>query len=416
VSPHQQGPDRPPSPWADATVAPPGALAGLRVLDGSNLIAGPLTSTFLADFGADVIKVEHPVHGDPLREHGQRHLGEPLWWKYIGRNKRCITLDLHTEAGQDIFRRIAVEADVVIENYRPGTMARWGLAYHDLVGDNPGLVMLHITGFGQAGPKSGQPGFGTLAEAMSGFAFRNGQPDGPPTLPPFGLADTVSAMQGAFAVMVALREREASGRGQEIDLAIVESLLPVLEPQVTEYDQTGVIMQRTGNRSLMNAPRNVYRARDGHWVAISTSTQSTADRLLALTAQPALADEPWFRSAQGRAAHVDEIDAVVGAWVGSLDGQAVLAACRDAGAPATAIYAVEDVVADEQFAFRESTVPVPDEVLGAVRMPNVFPKLTRTPGGIRWSGPAPGTHNAEVLIGLGIDGDGLEKLRADGVI
>ena len=228
------------------------------MIDVSNLIAGPLAATFLADFGADVIKIEHPRLGDPLRNHGRLKGDEPLWWKYLGRNKKAVTLDLGQLDGAEILRSLVEEADVLLENFRPGTMARWGLGYEDLSQRNPRLVMAHVTGFGQFGPMSHRPGFGTLAESMSGFTHRNGMPDGPPTLPPFGLADNVTGIITAYAIMTALWERNSSGLGQEIDVAIIESLLPILEPQITEYDQLGSIMSRQGNHNPMNAPRNIY--------------------------------------------------------------------------------------------------------------------------------------------------------------
>lgn len=392
-----------------------GPLADLRVLDASNLIAGPLSATFLADFGADVIKIEHPTSADSLRTHGKVHEGEPLWWKYIGRNKRCVTLDLHHVAAQRIFVELAAGADVVVENFRPGTLAKWGLSYDVLASSNPGLVMVHITGFGQSGPKSSQPGFGTIAESMSGFAYRNGAPDGPPTLPPFGLADTVSAMQASYAVMVALHSRALTGLGQEVDLAIAESLLPVLEPQVAEFDQLGHVMTRTGSRSLMNAPRNVYPTYDGRWIALSTSTQSTADRLMALIGASEVALEPWFQSASGRAAHVDELDRAVGEWVASLRADEVIAECERAGTPATLVYTVEDVVADPQYLDRGAIVTVADPVLGEIKMPGVFPRLVSTPGQVQWTGPALGAHNDEIL-GLGGLGLDLDELRDIGAI
>ena len=248
-----------------------GALADLRVLDASNLIAGPLTTMLLADLGAEVIKLEHPVGGDSLRTHGGQKDGHGLWWKVLGRGKLSVTLNLSDPRGQDLFRRLAADVDLVVENFRPGTMARWGIGYDTLSAANPALVMAHVSGFGQHGPLSGNPGFGTLAESMSGFAHRNGQPDGPPVLPPFGLADTVTGITTAFAVMSALWARQAAGgRGQEIDISIIEPLLTVLEPQLIEYDQLQTVMGRMGNRSPVNAPRNMYLSRDGRWIAIST--------------------------------------------------------------------------------------------------------------------------------------------------
>jgi formyl-CoA transferase len=276
--------------------------------------------------------------------------------------------------------------------------------------------MAHVSGFGQTGPLSSHPGFGTLAESMSGFAYRNGPADGPPVLPPFGLADTVTGITTAFAVMSALWARQATGRGQEVDVAIIAPLLTVLEPQIVEYDQLGTVMERVGNRSPVNAPRNIYLSGDGRWVAISTSTQSTADRLLTLVGRPDLLEEAWFRSAHTRAEHADELDAIVGGWVSERGHEQVLAACRAAGAPAAVVLSVRDIVADPQYEAIGAIATVDDPDLGRVRMANTPFRLSDTPPHIKWTGPRMGAHNAEVYGALGLDEAELEKLHADGVI
>jgi len=393
-----------------------GALAGIKVIDASSLIAAPLASTFLADFGADVIKLEHPRGGDSLRNHGRQKDGEPLWWKYLGRNKRCITLYLGHPRGQEVFRQLVRDADVVLENYRPGTMERWGLGYDALCQLNPALVMARVTGFGQQGPWAGRVAFGSLAEAMSGFAYRNGYPDQPPVLPPFGLADTVTGIITAFAIMTALWARQATGLGQQVDLAMIESLLPLLEPQILEYDQLGTIMERIGNTSTMNAPRNAYRTSDGRYVAISCSTQSTAERMMLLAGRPDLVEEPWYAAAHERAAHAAVIDQAIGDWVGKLTLEDVLRACEEAGAPAGAIQSVAEVVEHPQYQALRSVACVDDPKLGPVRMPNVQFRLSRTPGSVRWTGPSLGAHNAEVYGALGLSATELQELRELGVI
>ncbi len=242
-----------------------GPLAGLRVLDLATLFAGPLAATLLGDYGAEVIKVEHPHRPDPSRGHGPAKNGIGLWWKLLGRNKKTLTLDLSHPEGRDVLLRLAAGADVVIENFRPGTLERWGLGWDELSAANPRLVLARVTGFGQFGPYARRPGFGTLAEAMSGFAAITGEPDGPPTLPPFGLADAIAAMATSYAVMAALHGRAATGRGQVIDLALIEPMLTVLGPQPLWYDQLGHVQPRTGNRSANVAPRNTYRTADGSW-------------------------------------------------------------------------------------------------------------------------------------------------------
>jgi len=248
-------------------------LEDLFVVDASTLFAGPMAAMHLGDMGARVVKVEHPRRPDPSRGHGPAKDGQNLWWKTLGRNKQTITLDLHTAAGQDAFCRLAERADVVIENFRPGTLERWGVGYDRLAAVNPRLVLARVTGFGQKGPYRSRPGFGTLAEAMSGFAAMTGEPDGPPTLPPFGLADGIASLATAYAVMVALHDRARTGRGREVDVAIIEPILAMLGPQITRWDQLGTVQPRTGNRSANNAPRNAYLTADAKWVAVITSAQ-----------------------------------------------------------------------------------------------------------------------------------------------
>jgi crotonobetainyl-CoA:carnitine CoA-transferase CaiB-like acyl-CoA transferase len=391
------------------------ALAGLRVLDVSTLFAGPLAATMLGDFGADVVKIEHPK-GDPVRYHGASKDGVGLWGKVVGRNKRGITLYLGSPEGQEVFRRLVAGADVVIENFRPGTLERWGLGYDELSRINPGLVLVRVTGFGQFGPYSGRPGFGTLAEAMSGFAAITGEPDGPPTLPPFGLADGISALTAAFATMTALRARDTTGRGQVVDLAIIEPILTLLGPQPTVYDALGQVQPRTGNRSANNAPRNTYRTRDGRWVAISTSAQSIAERVMHLVGRPEFVDEPWFASGAERAQHADELDAAVGAWIAERDRDEVVRAFEEAHAAVAPIYDVRDVMADPQFAALGTLVRVPDPELGSVLMQNVLFRLSETPGEIRSAGPAVGQHTEEVLGELGIGPDEIAELRRKGAV
>lgn len=393
------------------------ALAGVRVLDVATLFAGPLAATILGDYGADVIKIEHP-RGDPVRDHGHAKDGVALWWKMLARNKRCITLYLGSPQGQDLFRRLAATADVVVENFRPGTMERWGLGPDDLHQDNPGLVMARVTGFGQFGPYSSRPGFGTLAEAMSGFAAITGQPDGPPTLPPFGLADGIAALATATAVMTALYHRDArEGAGQVIDMAIIEPILTVLGPQPIVYDQLGHIQQRTGNRSQNNAPRNTYRTRDGRWVAISTSAQPVAERVMRLVGRPEVIDEPWFASGRTRAQHADELDDYVGGWIAAHDFDEVVKAFEDAEAAVAPIYDVSQVMDDPQYRALESIVTVDDPQLGAVKMQNVLWRMSATPGHVRWAGRQLGHDNEAVFQGeLGLTADDLDDLRASGVV
>ncbi|TJZ51022.1 CoA transferase [Streptomyces piniterrae] len=405
-----------PAPGSPGSPGSPGPLAGLRVLDLATLFAGPLAATMLGDFGAEVIKVEHPRRPDPARGHGPAKDGIGLWWKLLGRNKKTITLDLSTPGGREVLLRLAAETDVIIENFRPGTLEKWDLAWTELAAVNPRLVLARVTGFGQFGPYAHRPGFGTLAEAMSGFAAITGQPDGPPTLPPFGLADSIAALATSYAVMAALRGRETTGRGQVVDMAIIEPMLTVLGPQPLWYDQLGYVQERTGNRSANNAPRNTYRTADGSWVAVSTSAQSIAERVLRLVGRPELIDEPWFATGAGRARHAEELDTAVGDWIARHDRAEVLAGFEKAEAAIAPVYDIRDVMADEQYQALGSLTDVPDDELGTVRMQNVLFRLSETPGAIHWAGRAHGADTDEVLTGLGMTGPEIAGLRAAGAL
>ena len=386
------------------------------MLDASTVIAAPLAAMILGDFGAEVVKIEHPEGGDPARSHGYERDGTPLWWLTLGRNKKSVTLYLGSAEGQEIFRQMAASADVVIENFRPGVMESWGLGYEDLAATNPGLIMAHVSGFGRTGPLSQEPGFGTIGEAMSGFVFRNGAPDGPPMLPPFGLADGVAGITAALAVVTALYEREQSDRGQEIDLTIIESLLTVLEPQVTTQHQLGRTLTRTGNQAEMNAPRGLYRSSDGGWVALSASTTATAARLMGLVGSGHLAGAAWFTSARGRRDHTDELDRAITPWVAARTVPEVVDDCRAAGVPVAPVYSASDILSDPQFDAIGSIGAVDHPELGPVRMPNPLFRMSATPGRIGWPGEELGAHTDTVLEDMGIDAARRADLRARRII
>jgi crotonobetainyl-CoA:carnitine CoA-transferase CaiB-like acyl-CoA transferase len=396
--------------------AGPGPLAGLTVLDLATIYAGPFATTLLGDFGAEVIKVEHPG-GDPLRTHGAQKDGAGLWWKQLSRNKRCVTLDLSRPRGQELLLELAASADVLVENFRPGVMERWGLAYARLAAQNSGLIMLRTTGFGQFGPYASRPGFGTLAESMSGFAAMTGWPDGPPTLPPFGLADGIAGLAGAFSVLSALHYRDANGgRGQVIDLAIIEPILMVLGAQATAYDALGLVPERTGNRSPNNAPRNAYRTRDGHWVAVSTSANTVAARVMRLVGHPDVIEEPWFGNQAERADRAEMLDQMVGGWIAEREMETVMREFEAAGAAVAPIYDIAQVVADRQFQALGTFLRLPDEELGSVLVQNVIARLSDTPGRVRWPGRRLGQDNEVVFGELGHGAEELARLRAEGVI
>ncbi|MFF3728864.1 CaiB/BaiF CoA transferase family protein [Streptomyces sp. NPDC002476] len=391
-------------------------LTGLRVVDLATLFAGPLAATMLGDFGAEVIKVEHPRRPDPSRGHGLSKNGVGLWWKILGRNKRNLTLDLSAPAGRDLLLRLAAGTDVIIENFRPGTLERWGLGPAELHAANPRLVLTRVTGFGQFGPYAHRPGFGTLAEAMSGFAAITGEPDSPPTLPPFGLADSIAALATAYAVMTALAGRDRTGEGQVVDMAIIEPILTVLGPQPLWYDQLGHVQPRTGNRSRNNAPRNTYRTTDGQWVAVSTSAQSVAERVMRLVGRPELIDEPWFGSGTTRADHADELDEAVGDWIARHTRAEALRAFEKAEAAIAPVYDIRDVMEDPQYRALGSIAEVDDPELGPLRMQNVLFRLSGTPGAIRWAGRPHGADTDEILTGLGLSAPEIAALRAEHVL
>ncbi|WP_406351469.1 CaiB/BaiF CoA transferase family protein [Streptomyces sp. NBC_00658] len=391
-------------------------LTGLRVLDLATLFAGPLAATMLGDFGAEVVKVEHPTKPDPSRGHGPSKDGIGLWWKLLGRNKRTITLDLSKPGGRETLLRLAATADVVIENFRPGTLEKWDLGWAELSAANPRLVLARVTGFGQFGPYAHRPGFGTLAEAMSGFAAITGEPDAPPTLPPFGLADSIAGLATAYAVMTALTARERTGEGQVVDMAIIEPILTVLGPQPLWYDQLGHVQPRTGNRSANNAPRNTYRTADGSWVAVSTSAQSIAERLMRLVGRPELIDEPWFATGADRARHADVLDEAVGAWIADRTRTEVLEAFEKAEAAVAPIQDVRDVMTDPQYEALDTITTVQDPELGPLRMQNVLFRLSSTPGAIHWAGRPHGADTDTVLAELGLTEREIDVLRAEGAL
>ena len=392
-------------------------LEGLRVIDASTILAGPLCCQLLGDYGADVIKVEHPVGGDSMRGHGWQKDGTPLWWKEISRNKRVIGLDLGTADGAEVLRRLAATADVLVENFRPGTLEKWGLGPQELHERNPGLVLLRLTGFGQDGPYARRPGFGTLAEAMSGFAHLTGEPAGPPTLPAFGLADSICGIAASSAVMMALWHRDVhGGGGQVIDISILEPIMTAVGPGPTVYDQLGIAETRHGNRSTNNAPRNTYRTSDGSWVAVSTSAQRIAERVLTLVGHPEVISEPWFASGRGRVAHADLLDRLVGDWIAARTRAEVLAAFEEVGAAIAPVYSARDITEDPHIMQTGMLTEVNDPDLGPMLMHNVMWRMSATPGRIRFTGRAPGADTETVLTGLGYGAAELARLRDQGVI
>lgn len=381
-----------------------------------------MAATMLADFGADVIKIEHPIKGDPVRLHGHSKDGIPLWWTMLARNKKTLALDLGKPAGSEVLKNLIAKSDVFIENFRPGTLERWGIGPDVLLAINPKLIIARVTGFGQFGPYSNRAGFGTLAESMSGFAAMTGEVNGPPTLPPFGLADGIAALATSQAILTALTalnnpKSEAFGKGQVIDLAIIEPILAILGPQPTVYDQLGIVQPRSGNRSVNNAPRNTYKTRDGKWVAVSTSAQSIAERVMHLVGHPEVISEPWFASGGERAKHADLLDGYVSTWIADRDAAEVTRAFEEAEAAVAQIYDIRDIMADKQFQALDTITSIVDPTLGPVRMQNVLYRMSQTPGAINWTGRKKGEDTLEILREtLGLSEEKISELVNAGII
>jgi crotonobetainyl-CoA:carnitine CoA-transferase CaiB-like acyl-CoA transferase len=393
-----------------------GALDKIRVIDAAMLFAGATAGTLMGDFGADVIKVEHP-RGDPVRSMGHQKDGISLWWKVISRNKRTITLNLGSAKGQELMAGLVRKADVLIEAFRPGTLERWNLGPEMLHTLNPGLVLARVTGFGQFGPYRGRPGFGSLAEAMSGFAAVTGEPDGPPTLAPFALADGIAGLATALAIMMALHVREETGKGQVVDTAIIEPIFHILGPQTTWFDQLGIIQKRSGNKSVNAAPRNTYQTSDGRWVAITAPAQSVAERVMQVVGHPEVVRKGWLASVEERAQHSDEIDKMVASWIAERPLNEVIAAFEEGEAPIGPVYDIQQIMQDPQFQALGSITTVEDPELGALKMPNLMFRLSETPGRVRWAGRRKGQDNGEVYRELlSLDSEQLKELAAEGVI
>ncbi len=400
------------------TDAPERPLRGIRVVDAATLAAGPMVATALGEYGAEVIKVEQPGAGDPLRTWGHRKDGIGLFWKSVGRNKLCVTLDLRSADGQELFHRLLDVSDVVVVNNRPSALARWGLDYESVHAAHPRLVMLHVSGYGSGGPASDRPSFGTLAEAMSGFAHVTGQPDGPPTLPPFFLADGIAAQSATFAVMMALYHRDVhGGGGQLVDVNLIEPLARLVETSTLACSQLGVVPGRVGNRLDASAPRNAYATADGRWVAISSASPNIVVRLYRAVDRPDLAEDPDYVDPVRRQAHGDEIDEVVARWIRERTLHDAMDVFERAEVAAAPVYDAAQLLADEHLRQRGTFVQVDDPDLGAMTVQAPVARLSETPGGVDHLGRALGADNDAVYGGLlGLDDDRLDALRAAGTI
>jgi crotonobetainyl-CoA:carnitine CoA-transferase CaiB-like acyl-CoA transferase len=396
-----------------------GPLEGLRVLDISNVIAGPFAAGMLGDFGADVLKVELPGSGDPCRAIPPHKDGKPLIWKVTNRNKKAVTLDLRKPEGVALFKRLVPRFDVLIENYRPGTLDKWGLDKKTLWELAPKLTILRLTGFGQTGPYRNFPGFARLFEAYSGLTYITGERDGPPLHPGYPIGDPIAGVFGAFSVVTALyhRLRHPDSPGQEIDLSATEAMLRLLEVLPIEYDQLGQVHERIGNDNAYVAPANIFPTKDDHWVTFTCATQNIFDRFSALIGRPELLQDPRFAKNAARVQNRKEMDAMAKEWIGARPLAEVLEKLSGAGVSAAPIYSNKQMIEDPHFIERGAVTSVPDPDFGSVKMPGVVPRFSETPGSIRSTGPAMGAHNTEVFGGwLGLDETEQARLREHGVI
>ena len=393
-----------------------GPLDNVSVLELGSSVAGPFCGRLLADFGAKVIKVEL-AEGDPVRSMGKRAAGKSLYAASIFRNKRLISIDLRSAKGRDLIRRLAVKSDVVVENFRPGTLERYGLDYASLSADNPGLVLVRISGFGQTGPYSQRAGYGAIGEALSGLRHLTGDPDRPPTRIAASVTDEVTAIYAAFGTMMALWSRSTTGRGQIVDAALYESAFSLIEPHVPAYDKLGAIANRAGSRLPDSAPNNLYTCSDARHIHITAMGDAVFARLAQAMGQGGLARDPRFENQLGRSKNEDQLDSIIGAWVGSLTLERAIAALNESGVPAAPIYTVEDIFKDPHYAFREMLVRVPDETLGTVALAGIVPKLSATPGRVDHGGHQVGEDTRDVLAEvLGLSQTEIDALEAEGAI
>jgi formyl-CoA transferase len=391
-------------------------LAGVKVIELGQLIAGPFAGKFFADFGAEVIKIE-PPGGDPLRKWRKLHHGTSLWWYVQNRNKKSVTADLRVPEGREIVRRIAKDADVVIENFRPGTLEKWGLGYDSLAAGNPGLVMLRLSGFGQSGPYRDRTGFGAIAESMGGLRYVTGFPDRPPVRPNLSIGDALASLHGVIGVLMALHHRDAgggrrSGKGQIVDVALYEAVFNMMEGALPEYDLFGETRERTGSNLTGIVPSNTYLTRDGQHIVIGANADSIFKRLMQMIGRSDLAEDPALADNAGRSQRADELDAAIGAWTGQHDAEDVLKRLASAQVPSGKIYSMADIAADAQYLARDMIRRVTLADGTPLKVPGIVPRLSETPGDIDWVGPELGEHTEAVLAAHGYARDEIADLRA----
>jgi formyl-CoA transferase len=406
---------------ASSTVPQRGALAGIKVLELGTLIAGPFCARMLGEFGAEVIKVETPGAGDPIRQWRVLKDGTSLWWYVQSRNKQSITLNLKDERGREIARQLALEADIIVENYRPGVLEKWGLGYEQLRALNPATIMVRLSGFGQSGPMKDQPGFGAIGESMGGLRYVSGHPDRPPVRIGISIGDSVAALHGVIGAMMALRHRDATGgrgkgEGQMVDVALYEAVFNLMESTVPEYDHAGVVRERTGGALPGIVPSNTYTTGDGQNIVIAGNGDAIFKRLMLAIGREDMANDPQLARNDGRVPRTQEIDDAISAWCSTQTIDSALEVLQGADVPAGKIYSVRDMMSDPQYLARGMFEQHQFEDGSPVKMPAVTPKLSATPGGTRWLGPKLGQHTDEVLQGLGYSPADIAALRQDGVL
>jgi crotonobetainyl-CoA:carnitine CoA-transferase CaiB-like acyl-CoA transferase len=394
-----------------------GPLAGIRVLELGSFVAGPFAGQLLADLGAEVVKVESPEPGDPMRRWGVLVDGRSVWWSALARNKRLVAVDLRRAEGRAVVRRLALTCDVVLENFTPGRLEEWGLGYDELIEENPRLVMTRVSGFGQTGPRAGEPGFGSIGEAMGGLRELTGSPDRPPARASVSMGDQISGLFAAFGTLAALRQVERDGKGQLVDVALYEAVFALMESLVADYELTGDVRTRAGGTLPGVAPSNAYPTADGRMVMIAANADAIFTRLTAVMGRPELAADPRYATHVARGSRMEEIDDIVSAWTKTLDFEAIDKILEAAAVPHGLIYRAPDMLDDPQYLARGMIQRVHDAVLGRdVPMAGVVPRLSRTPGRIRWAGADVGAHTDEVLAELGLDDRERQALVDNGVI
>lgn len=393
-------------------------LDGVRVIDLSTVLAGPHCATLMGEFGAEVIKVELPGVGDSLRKFMPQYEGTSLIWRIEGRNKRCITLDMRKPKGQEVIRKLAAISDVIVENFRPGTLERWGIGYEQLKELNPGLVMVKVTGYGQFGPYRDKPGFGRIAAAYGGLTNLVGYPDRPPVIPGTpSIPDYLTGVYGALGAMMALWHRNRTGEGQFVDIALYEPVFRILEEVPAAFHKIGIVRERMGAGTSVAVPHNHYTSSDGRHIAIACTNDTMFRRLVGAMGKPELAEDPRFCSNAQRVANRAETDALVQDWTGSLTAKELIAILNENEVPNCLIYSIEDIFEDPQYRARENIISVEDPKDGEIKMSNVVPRLSKTPGRVEWTGPEMGAHNQEIYCGLlGFSDDEYEQMKAEGVI